>query len=116
MNLENLTLVEGWSSEAIIEKLEEENIKFNVYYNEKFPFFGKTNICIGREWTADLNRREKVNWEKIYGLFGMPDYFRNESYYYYARYRMEEGFDISKLDGKITFRNGLLVKSTQINF
>jgi hypothetical protein len=49
-------------------------------------------------------------------VLGRPDHFLLSTYFYYAKYRMRPGFDVSKLDGKLTFRDGLLVESTSVSF
>jgi hypothetical protein len=62
-----------------------------------------------------INLREEHK-HKVTKLLGFPNFFKNNDYFYQARYKIEKNFDISNINGKITFDRGLLIESTRIIF
>jgi hypothetical protein len=118
IGLENLSLVEGLPREAIEAKLREAKIDYYpVSTEEKLkgtPFFRScyidivTKIIPGDGW-------EHIGWERIREILGRPDYPSGSYYHYYAKYEMLPKFDMSKLNGKLTFDHGLLVESTIVS-
>ncbi len=114
--MEGLTFVDGQSKEDIEEKLRNAGIEFNSLDAKKnSPYFRRTMINIRTGYGFNVIK-EKLNSRDLIEILGYPEYFRSGSFYYYARYKMEDDFDVSLLDGKLTFKNGFLVESTLVNY
>jgi hypothetical protein len=124
MGLENLSLVEGLPREAIEAKLKEAKIDYHLFVEEKSrgscPYFRSCFIDLPRSAPWELSKELALR-KQIYNLLGFPGHIRgpndfHPSHYYYAEYEMLPGFDVSKLNGKLTFKNGHIVESTAIHF
>jgi len=114
--MDNITFVEGLTKETIETKLQEAGIKYRINTNKKDPFFKSHSIDIPSVWHPETMTRTKTTSSQLISLLGFPNYFRNNSYHYYARYKLGPEFDSSILNGKITFDRGLLIESTQITY
>ncbi|MBU1199246.1 MAG: hypothetical protein KKF46_04415 [Nanoarchaeota archaeon] len=119
MDLENLSLVEGLPREAIESKLKEAEINYSILVEDKNtgnrPYFRSCLIYFNPKFIPG-QRPKKIDKQQIIDILGFPDHFRDPNYYYYAKYKMLPNFDISELNGKLTFKDGLLIESTSINF
>ena len=115
MGLDNLSLVEGLPREAIEAKLNEAKIDYYPVSDEEkikgTPFFRSCYINIRTKFIPG-GGLEQIGWEMIQKILGQPDYYRRSSFHYYAKYALLQSFDVTKLNGKLTFDNGLLVEST----
>ena len=121
MDLSKLTLVGGQPREAIEKKLKDAGIDYALSGNDKdAPYF---RACIIDLVSKRMTRGEPVQYvqenkqnirDGIVAALGFPDHFQNDTYSYYAQYRMNPGFDMTELNKKITFSNGLLVELTKI--
>jgi hypothetical protein len=109
MNIDNLTLANGLSFETIVKKLAEGGVPYEVESHPELgdscqPYFRHSRIRVG---DLDVVRAEDA--------IGVSHGNRN-SKFYYAEYEVSPEFDLSKLDGKITFKNGRLVERTVLSF
>jgi len=123
MDLENLSLVEGLRREAIEAKLKEAGIKYYAIAKDKNrgqdPFFRSCYISIIQPHYINIQnhlaeKAKLVDWQKIIEILGQPDLYRRSSCHYYAKYELLPNFDVTKLNGKLTFNHGFLVESTSI--
>jgi len=116
MNLKYLTLMEGFSSESIETKLKEAKIEYHTSEKYKEPYFKASTLDLAIKYPLSINKQEltKIHKTKIIELLGFPNFFKLDSYFYVAKYKIKSNFDISQLHNKITFDNGLLIESTRI--
>jgi hypothetical protein len=113
--MDGLTFIDGQTRETIEQKLHNAEIEFYSSDVNNSPFFRRTAISIqtGYKFGAE---EEKLDFRKLIEILDFPGYFKSRSFYYYARYKMEDGFDVNQLDGKLTFDNGFLVESICIDY
>lgn len=118
INLTDLTQVSGLTGQEIKQRLEELKILFTSYPHKREPYFLFTFIDINSRYPIGSNRKRlrEETQEKVRRVLGYPHHFRINDFFYYADYKINPEFDINQLDKRITFRNGLLVESTQIMF
>jgi len=109
MDLTSLTLVEGLPRELIEKRLKEAQVEYKIMGKWKDPYFKSSTIELIR-----IGPPTRSNEEKISKILGSPHIIRTNSWFYHAGYKIELSFDISNLDGRITFQQGLLVESTRI--
>lgn len=116
MNLNNLTLVDGISSESIEARLKEAKIEYHASEKYKEPYFKASTLDLAMKYPLSTNKQEltKAYKTKIIELLGFPNFFRADSYFYMAKYKISPNFDISQIHNKVTFDKGLLIESTRI--
>ncbi len=114
VDLEYLTLVHGQSLEIIESKLREAGVDFDISEDIPVTFFREHMVRVDNLFKLDYER--KTTKGKAIKILGYPDRYSWGNLFYYAKYKIEEGFDFSKLHGKVTFEQGLLVERTKVWF
>ncbi len=107
INLDDLTLAKGISFEVILEKLRANGIDHRVSNNPMASegFFRQSSIDV----TAN-------KWADFLKLFGRPHACNRNCNFYYGLYVVGKNFDLSQLNGKISFDEGKLVERTDIRY
>jgi hypothetical protein len=113
--MEHLTHVSGLTREMIEERLKAAGLEYRVR-TEGFRdgFFRRNSIDFRDYFTPEERAEQKRRIEELRKSIEYPSIIRTPDYHFHALYRIEPGFDMSKLDGKIAFRQGFLVESTVI--
>ncbi len=104
MELKNLRKIRGYSAEDILEAIKRTNIQYKVL-DKKSPNNFRNPVII-------LERKDREALVEQIG-YGRGNHFKE---FYYAEYGMLPDFDLSQLHGKIIFRHGSLVESTEIRY
>lgn len=107
MNIEHLTIVGGRSFEQITELLSNNGIKFKLL---SAPHKSNSHF---RESLIRIQPEDKTGTEQ---LLGKPARHSRFSYFYYAEYKIEPNFDWTILSGNPSFRKGLLIESTGVEY
>ena len=110
--MKGLIFVNGLTREIIEAKLTEAGIKYRIRENKRRnPFVRDTDIEPGEIVYPPLIREERDKLDReITSLFGFPERYQNGDKFYYGFYKITPKFDRTQLEGKISFREGLLME------
>lgn len=116
MDITHLKFVRGFTREIVEAKLTEAGIKYRIRENKRRnPFVRDTDIEPGEIVYPILSREERDKLdEKIIKLLGFPEKYQSKSVFYYGFYEMTPEFNRTQLDGKVSFRDGLLMERIHI--
>jgi hypothetical protein len=116
-DLTGLTLVDGFTAEEITKKLNKMQIRFREYRPKYRHYLIATSLDLKSRYARGKSREITEETKKrVREALNFPDNFRKDDYFYYAYYRINSDFDITRLDRKVTFHKGLIIESTQLMF
>lgn len=111
-----LTRVRGHSYEDLIRILEERDIPYRVKLKTRRgnqEYFGKKYF---RYSEIEINEKSLAELGDLEDKHSSAALFELKGYFFYAVYKVELEFDMSQLDGPITFRRGHLVEKTLVGY
>ena len=103
--MDNLSKISGLSREDIVSRLEQNDIRYELSVSEYAGTYFR-EASVEAKCTSPTGRK----------ILGAPDLNRQGCHHFYAYYTIEPGFDLSQLNGKVTFAMGRLVEVTQVRY
>ena len=107
MNLENLTLREGVTYQAVVQTLNEAGI---IFRTETSPHQSETHFRDSRIRVLPGHEQQVME------LFGNARRRAFHTHWYYAKYEIGEDFDRNTISGKVKMVDGMLVEKVGIQF